>query len=239
MKEKIPFFLIGLMLGLLIGLGFFILKLDDYFQELSIYKNIGKNFITNVVEKKTETDAEKNNKKGVVFPSYKQAQTITLKNIKQDSSRFFFAQKTAADSISDKDSLGSSPLENNTDENVVVKKDELLFTKICAVIDLNDNKSEVTNKKDSLLQVVSEIKNDIPSTLNIEYWKSPLNYKGYKMTKNKIILYGMSPDDELKLYRFNRTTYLKSPSGTYSLEYSNDFRQLEKVVDESVLAVVK
>ncbi len=39
-RERSQLFLLGLMFGLLIGCGFFILKLDDYFKELSVYKSV-------------------------------------------------------------------------------------------------------------------------------------------------------------------------------------------------------
>ena len=240
MKDKIQIFFLGLMLGLLIGLSFFILKLDDYFQQLSFYKNIGKNFISNVVEKKTETEAQKNDVKNYTYHPYKQINTAAVKNIKTDSLGSLQTNKTVIDSISNNDSLHLNSIESNNDENVVVKKDELLVTKNFPVIDLSSIKDEAKNKKDSLIQIVSGVKNDVPGNiLNIEYWESPLNYKGYKMAKNKIILYGIAPDDELKLYRYDKNIYLKNNTGTYIMEYSNDFKQLEKVADESVLAILK
>ena len=105
-------------------------------------------------------------------------------------------------------------------------------------LDLIENASK--NKRDSLLQVVSDVKNDVPvSSLSVEYWKSPLNYRGYKMAKNKIILYGILSEDDLKIYRFDGNTYIKNSSGAYKLEYSGDFKQLEKIVDERVLLVLK
>jgi hypothetical protein len=43
-KEKLQVFMLGLMAGLIIAGGFFILKLDDYFKELNFYKNVVKTF---------------------------------------------------------------------------------------------------------------------------------------------------------------------------------------------------
>src|ERR1700733_11969403 len=39
-KDKLQVFIMGLMLGLLVGCGFFIFKLDDYFRELNFYKHL-------------------------------------------------------------------------------------------------------------------------------------------------------------------------------------------------------
>ena len=43
-KEKIQFFVGGILVGLIIAGSFFIFKLDDYFEKLKLYQNITKTF---------------------------------------------------------------------------------------------------------------------------------------------------------------------------------------------------
>ena len=101
-----------------------------------------------------------------------------------------------------KDSLASASV--NSDD-IIVRKDELLSTKTFEVINLNPSANR-TNAKDSLLQKVSGIKDDKNNSqqfFNIELWQSPLNYKGYKMSKYKIILYGIESSDGLKIVKLD------------------------------------
>lgn len=58
--------------------------------------------------------------------------------------------------------------------------------------------------------------------LHVEFWESPVNFKGYKMNGNNLILYGISPDDSLRferrqdgvwMYHFNENAvYLLEPT---------------------------
>ncbi len=58
--------------------------------------------------------------------------------------------------------------------------------------------------------------------LHVEFWESPVNFKGYKMDGNNLILYGISPDDSLRferrqdgvwMYHFNENAiYLLVPT---------------------------
>ena len=220
------------MLGLLIGLGFFIFKMDEYVKEFSFYKKLQHpEPVVTVVEKKEEPTA--NSQKPIVS-SFKQIKA-PIKNISTDTSK---TKEIAAI----KDSLKTDSLKTvfTDNEDVVVKKDELLNTKAYPVTELDAKADASKIKQDSLLETVSGVKNENGySSFTIEYWRSPLNYKGYRMAKNKIIVYGITPETEIKLFRLEKNIYLRMASSTYKLEYSNEFRQLEKITDEGVLAALK
>ncbi len=129
---------------------------------------------------------------------------------------------------------------NPESSDIVVRKDELLSTKTLEV----NNLSPVAkaSAKDSLLQKVSGMKDDKNSAsqfFNIEFWKSPLNYKGYKMSKYKIVLYGIAYAEGLKVYRLDDVVYLKQSSFFYRLDYGSDFRQYERITDETVINKLK
>ena len=186
-------FIIGVMVGLIIAGGFFILKLDDYFKELNFYKNVAKTFYLH--SKSTESVIRTEDVKYVDEIKSNKISTKRRSNFIVDSSNVRNSEIAA---ISDSDSLNhhlekdTLLLYNNVSEEIVVRKDELLSNKTLEVINLNPLVS-LANYSDSVLQKVSGVRDDRNNTkqyFNIELWQSPLNYRGYKMSKYKIVLYG-------------------------------------------------
>jgi hypothetical protein len=225
-------FFVGLLIGLLVAGGFFLFKLDDYFKELNFYKHFAETFSS---EKKTEdtqqmksvSDEEKKFSKNEKKRQAEVVDNEQQKIIKKDSLK-----------NQDVDSL-SYEIGTMTNDDIVVKKDELITSKTVELVIIDI--AAKNNSKDSLLHKVSGIpedKNNKPF-LNIEFWQSPLNYKGYKMSKYKLVIYGINPSDNFKLYKVDEMVYLKSNSVIYKLDYSSDFRPYEKTTDESIIAKLK
>ena len=132
-------------------------------------------------------------------------------------------------------------LNHNNSDDVVVRKDELLSTKTVEVINLNPTVSRA-NAKDSLLQKVSGIRDDRNNTkqyFNIEFWQSPLNYKGYKMSKYKIVLYGIALNDGMKVFKLDDVIYLKNLTNVFKLDYTSDFAFYERITDELIISKLK
>ncbi|MCE9539503.1 MAG: hypothetical protein K8R85_09825 [Bacteroidetes bacterium] len=247
-KEKSQSFIIGLMTGLLIAGGFFILKLDDYFKELNFYKNIAKTFVSDaknlessvksedvepVKEKKTKPSLSKNK-------SISSADSIDLKKAKTDLvlDADTLKKYLAVDTVEIKN---PSAITSSSSEDIVVRKDELLSTKTVEIINLSTVTSN-RNSKDSLLQKVSGIKDDKSITkqfINIELWQSPLNYRGYKMGKYKIALYGLTSLEALKIYILDDVIYLKNGAIVNKLENSSEFRPYERITEENLISKLK
>ncbi len=232
-KEKSQGFIIGILVGLVVAGGFFVFKLDDYFKELNFYKSVSNTFSSDknesaerVVKEATSMEAKEKKKKTKstkIVSEKSDIEAEVTENI--DSIRIF------------KDSL---TLENPVMDDVIVRKDELLFTKTLEVIDL-DPVAKMTGK-DSLLQKVSGIKEDKNSSkqfLNVEFWSSPLSYKGYRMSKYKLVLYGIASAEGIKIYKLDDVAYLKSASFIYRLDGFGDFKSYERITDESIINKLK
>ena len=231
-KEKSQGFIIGIMVGLIVAGGFFILKLDDYFKELNFYKSVSNTFSIN--NKEAEPIEVDSTKTVAAVKKGKTKQLQTDENTISEENRTVFLSDSSSVS---KDSL---ILENPNSENLIVRKDELLSTKTVDVINLNPV-TKLT-AKDSLLQKVSGIKEDksyYKQFLNIEFWSSPLNYKGYKMSKYKLVVYGIASAEGIKLYNLDEVIYLKSASFVYRLVSSGDFKPYERITDEAVINKLK
>lgn len=238
-KEKSQVFIIGLMTGLIIAGAFFVLKLDDYFKELNFYKNIAKTF----VEDSKGKEFIKANDKIVIKEKKSKSNSINNKSATNIDSSAITKEETDfivdADTLNDFSAKDSATIKiSSVSEDIVLRKDELLFTKTIEVINLSPVATQ-TSSKDSLLKKVTGIKenkNNIKQLVNIELWQSPLNYKGYKMSKNKIALYDIVSADGLLVYILNDVVYLKHGPVVYKLENSSEFRPYERITDDSLIS---
>ena len=232
-KEKAQVFIIGLAIGLLIAGAFFILKLDDYIKELSIYKNVSNTFSSSEaraadpVEKSADPDDQPKSKVKKAKPETSPEEDITENTVAPDTLK----------TLQKNDTLNAISVAG---DDIVVRKDELLSTKTMEV--QNVGPAVKPTAKDSLLQKVSGIKDDKNSEkqmFNVEFWSSPLNYKGYKLSKYKMVLYGISSAEGLKVYKLDDAVYLKYQSAVYRLDYASDFRPYERVTDENITGKLK
>lgn len=229
-RKKAQIFMLGLLLGIVIAGTFFILRLDNYFKELNVYKHFSENFLY-----QQSTASEQPHKADDIAL----AKINIKKQIDQSSVKNTPLEKTAtSDSLVNTDSVFQS---GNFSDNIVIRKDELLNVKTVELknLDLPENMSHV----DSLLEKVSEIKDDRNSNrkpyMQIEFWKSPLNYKGYKLSKYNVILYGLTDTQNLKIFTLNGILYMRNASAVYKLDYNADFKPYERITDEMITSSLK
>ncbi|HXP51901.1 MAG TPA: hypothetical protein VN922_18235, partial [Bacteroidia bacterium] len=57
----------------------------------------------------------------------------------------------------------------------------------------------------------------------------------YKMSKGKIVLYGINSNTDMKLVKWDDGYYLMSNQIVYKVEYTDDYKPFEKVMDKTVL----
>lgn len=224
-KRKAQPFFLGLLLGIVIAGTFFILRLDNYFKELNVYKNFAKTF------RDQQSITSHNEAVNKPVP----AKIPTKKQSEQFVSKAGVSSKMAVgDSVSRPDSLMKS---GSPSDNIVVRKDELLNVRTVELYNLTPFKTKTHS--DSLLEKVSDIHGNKAYTgkqsMQIEFWRSPLNYKGYKLSKYNVILYGLTDTQNLKLFTLDDLFYMKHASVVYKLDYNTDFKPFERVLDEGIL----
>jgi len=204
-RRNIPTFVFGLSIGLLLGVAFFLFKINDIFTSI---KDSVKDQVT-VIEKPVSDVKEEESKK--------------------DKERFVIKfNKTNKVNYKEVDSL----IQKDSELNVAT--DELVSIKSIKIIQLATNEPQ-----DSTAGKLAGIENNPSSSLCfIEFWKTPLNAKGYRYTKNKLQLYGFVDFNDLLIYKLAGDQYLKSAEQVYKLEYGSEFRKLEKVVDSEILAKI-
>lgn len=117
---------------------------------------------------------------------------------------------------------GKSVAEYLNIDTMDLKKDILVATKKYTIpVDIREM------QLDSLLMNIT----NIPSTLQftIEFWKSPINFKGYKLSINKAIIYGISDIDNCELYIDNKQYYLIINTQLFLLEPTDVFKKLTEL----------
>jgi hypothetical protein len=68
----------------------------------------------------------------------------------------------------------------------------------------------------------------------IEFWKTPLNSKGYKMTRNRLLIYGYNENADASIIKLNENYYLRNNNMIFKLNYSSEFKPLERESDADV-----
>jgi hypothetical protein len=204
LPKSIPTFVFGLSIGLLIGVGFFLFKIDDIFKSM---RDSTKEQITIVEQPVKNVKEEEEGKK--------------------DKERFkIHLGKNTKVNYKEVDSL----IKN--DNNLNVATEELVSVKSVKVIKLGESETQ-----DTASAKLAGVENKPNSSLYfIEFWKTPLNSKGYRFTKNKLMLYGFVDFSDILIYELDSDFYLKSSEQVYKITAGSDFRKLEKVVDNDVLA---
>jgi len=116
---------------------------------------------------------------------------------------------------------------NNSGDEIVVMKDELLFSTLLKPTGKpNSYFCDYNEKMDSLLIDNGSIKN--ANLLKVEFWRSPVNFKGYKLNKRSLILFGVYQFDNLKLeYGDDRTLTMNYKNQKVLLRCTENFLALK------------
>ncbi len=205
LKRKIPTFIFGVSIGLIVGVGFFVFKINDLFDKL---KESAREQITVIEQPVKNVDGEKEEKK---------------KNHERFKIDFGKTQKINYKEV---DSL------IKLDSEISVAKDELLSVKNIKAIKIGDTQVE----SDTLAAKLANVEENTSDMFFVEFWRTPLNSKGYRFSKNKIMLYGFVDYTNVILYELDSSFYIKCSDQVYKLFYGGDFKQLERVVDTDLLA---
>ena len=122
----------------------------------------------------------------------------------------------------------------NDAEDIKIAQEELLSVKNIKVIDLDGNQ-----KRDTLTgQLAGVSSKDYPNLFFVEFWKTPLNSKGYRMTRNRVILYGLSDFSNITIYKVDDNYYLKNDDVVYKISAGTEFKSMELVRDSELLAKI-
>ena len=210
-KYKIPPFVFGVSIGLLAGVTFFIFKMDDYLKRFNKPNIDNIKIVEQAVSDNTNSEKEK----------------LQLGVTKSNANYTISTKKSPHINYSEIDSLLK-------EEAINVAQEELLSVKNIKVIDLDTNA-----KRDTLTGQLAGVTNsDYPNLFFVEFWKTPLNSKGYRMTRNRVILYGLSDFSSITIYKVDDNFYLKDDDVVYKISSGTEFKPMELVQDTNLLAKI-
>lgn len=211
MRDKIQVFVFGLSVGLLIACLFFIFKLDEYFRKVDLSVLTQKK---NISEEMVSTKSEKDEPAGKKEESKKPVQKV----------------KNSEPNVSFNNVNDSSFHES---EAYRVLKEELVSVKNLYVKVLTPK--EKTDPSDSLIASLAGVSTPAEQEFfMIEFWKTPLNSKGYKMTRSRLLIYGYPENADVAIIKLNDNYYLRNNSLVYKLNYSSEFRPLERAGESDI-----
>ena len=213
----------GLSIGLLIGCLFFIFKLDTYIRHLNLsLLNQKQNISEQVVspqkeENDTKTkDNNSNNKK----PESK----------KEGNAGAKYQSLISVNDITDSGYVNS--------DNYQVLKEELISVKNLYIKTLIPQ--EKNSPGDSLATALAGVSTPPKEEFfMIEFWKTPLNSKGYKMTRSRLLIYGYPENADLALIKRDDSYYLRNNKIIYRLNYSSEFKPLERNANNDIAAMFR
>ena len=204
-KYKIPPFVFGVSIGLLVGVAFFIFKIDGYLKKFN-KPNIDNIKIVEQSVSNTSIDKEKTKPDKKIKINTKNSPNINYNEV---------------DALLKEDEFK-------------VAQEELLSVKNIKVIDLDG-----LQKRDTLTGQLAGVTNkDYPNLFFVEFWKTPLNSKGYRMTRNRVILYGLSDFSSITIYKVDDNFYLKNDDLVYKISSGTEFKPMEQVHDSDLLAKI-
>jgi hypothetical protein len=116
----------------------------------------------------------------------------------------------------------------NTSGNQPVKSDKIIFAKSYNIpgIDFFNEENNSTGIDSLLTDNKSKSQNKNKNTLRVEFWKSPINYKGYKISVNKLIIFGIDQFDMISFKMMNNVLFMKYMSDYYQIDKTIDFKPL-------------
>lgn len=73
------------------------------------------------------------------------------------------------------------------------------------------------------------------ASIKVEYWKSVVNFKGYKLNGSNLELFEIKPEESVSFKYLDKQLYLKKSGNYYKLNPSGNFEQYQKETDTEVI----
>jgi len=235
MKNKIFIFTGGLLAGLVIGVLFSVAIKELLIQFKELHLSLNK-----IDLKQSQLSQRLDSIQGKLIPDNKKpvitAVTTPTKTTIPSTTKPEVQPGDVKSQMPNANTITTDPAEDDSD--VVVMTNQLIVATSVSVQSRDTAKgNKKTEKMDSTIAAMSEVsESKEPQSYRLEFWKSPLNYKGYKMSRNTIIVYGLQPSGgEIWLSKEEGKFYLINGLTPYRLDYTDDYKPLEQVTDKALL----
>jgi len=84
----------------------------------------------------------------------------------------------------------------------------------------------------------SKITKTVEFGVEVEFWRSPIHYKGYKYFRNNLQLYGVHKSDNIKFYSLDGDLYMLKGGNYYKFTEEDAFNAFRIVTDKEILKLL-
>ncbi len=121
-----------------------------------------------------------------------------------------------------------------SDEDVVVEKERMVYTGVIRVLrpDYIDERDSTLAEIEKRLTITPE---KVPRTLIVEKWMSPINYRGYKFNRKKLMLYGVDKDRPVAVFFYLQQYYCALGKDIFELDETASHTPFESVSDTALV----
>lgn len=131
--------------------------------------------------------------------------------------------------------LEEETLEPAHQQHIRIAQDKLLYIRAFSL----PAKKPETVQSQAIRQLDSLLGNNPQrpgpeNTMLVEFWKSPLNYRGYKMSRNKLVVYGLDQFESFSLHSDGKIFFIKYFDNYYPVSLSLDFKPLTSMAEPPV-----
>lgn len=207
--QKIPAFLSGFILGVVLTGAFFLFKINEYLLQLK--EGLASYNRIDIIEKKDPAPSSLSQK----TKKYKE----TPSSHTQDKSH-----------ITPTENINATDTSKDTKDNISIIEEKIISEKEIEIIHLHSEKDTALA---SLAEVPTYVRNN---TIQIIFKKNPFNNKGYVFENNQLVLYGLQDIPYINIYEYKGELYIKYDKLVFKLPYTHTFQTFVRVNDEQILA---
>ncbi|HRH66975.1 MAG TPA: hypothetical protein PLU53_11805 [Bacteroidia bacterium] len=128
----------------------------------------------------------------------------------------------------------------NLQPEFVIKKDQLMITYTLQAVEKNSSSGNVSgqenevslsqNAVDKLNPAAGLVEKQVPaSSYEVEFWLSPINYRGYKLISHRLVLFGIEEPDAVKLIKIDGSLFMKYGDDFYRMWPGSEFMAFKKI----------
>lgn len=177
-------------------------------------------------------------KKEIIYDTIVQKKIIT-QNTNEIENNNNSSEDTVSNVLNENTEMIDSLLLNEVTEDSIqdVSDNEIKINrdKKISSITLNIIYLDKAIEKDTIIKEILDINDTKPKNMVLEFWESPINFRGYKLSKSKLVVYDLSPQFEYKIYKKEKNYYLSFQNINYKMIETNEFLPFQKVEKSSFL----
>lgn len=162
-------------------------------------------------------------------------EVVIVKELMSDTVDAAIKDEGAENNREENDDIPSQSLDGN--EEIVIKREVMLDNR-----KVNVKIPDFINSNDSINAMLEErlsIYNEkIPASIETEFWQSPVNFKGYKFNRKKLVLYGIKNEADVAIVNYMQNYYLRIDDDVYTIFETNSYSSFSPAKNEEIIQIV-